>query len=304
MRASQINYKHLYYFWTVAREGSIAKAAQLLHLTPQTISGQLSQFEDDIRTRLFQKQGRGLVLTETGQVVLRYATEIFNLGEELTDVLQDTKAGRKQRLVIGILDSIPKAIAYKILEPALKLGRDLTFSCIEGNLDKLVSQLAVNSVDVVLSDAPISANYNVKTYSHFLGESATSFFASSYRAANYRKNFPQCLNGAPMLMPADASSLGRAVKQWLRDRNLHPKVKGYFEDSALLNAFGKAGEGIFFMPSIMEKSVIQELNVRCIGRAEDLVENYYAVTAHRRISHPAVAAIYQTARSSLFSAHD
>jgi LysR family transcriptional activator of nhaA len=304
MRSSQLNYKHLYYFWTVAREGSIAKAAHLLHLTPQTISGQLSQFEEDIRTRLFQKQGRGLALTETGQVVLRYATEIFHLGEELQEVLQDAKAGRKQRLVIGILDSIPKAIAYKILEPALKLGRDLTFSCIEGNLDKLVSQLAVNSVDVVLSDAPISANYNVKTYSHFLGESATSFFASAYRAANYRKHFPQCLHGAPMLMPADTSSVGRAVKQWLRDHDLHPKVKGYFDDSALLNAFGKAGEGIFFMPAIIEKSVISEFNVRCIGRVDDLVERYYAVTAQRRISHPAVAAIYQTARSSLFSAHD
>lgn len=304
MRSSLLNYKHLYYFWVVAREGSMAKAAQLLHLAPQTISGQLSQFEEDIRTSLFQKQGRSLVLTESGQTVLRYATEIFQLGEELQEVLQDTKAGRKQRLVIGILDSIPKAIAYKILEPALKLGRDLTFSCIEGNLEKLVAQLAVNSVDVVLSDAPISAQYNVKTYSHYLGESTTSFFASPYRAANYRKNFPRCLHGAPMLMPADASSLGRSVKQWLRDNNLHPKVKGYFEDSALLKAFGKAGEGIFFMPSIIEKAVIQELNVRCIGRVEDLVESYYAITAHRRIRHAAVAAIYQTARSSLFSAHD
>ena len=304
MPASSLNYKHLYYFWVVAREGSIAKASQVLHLTPQTISGQLSQFEDTIKVRLLQKHGRGLALTESGQLVLRYATDIFYLGEELQEALKDTRTGRRQRLVIGILDSIPKSIAYKILEPALKLGKDLTFNCIEGPLDKLVSQLAVNNLDVVIADAPISANYNIKTYSHLLGESSISFFASHYRAANYRKHFPQCLDGAPMLMPSDASSIGRAVKQWLRDNDLRPKIKGYFDDSALLKAFGKAGEGIFFMPSVIEKSVIQEYNVRAIGKVDELTERYYAITAHRRISHPAVAAIYETARESLFSAHD
>ncbi|MES2603650.1 MAG: transcriptional activator NhaR [Pseudomonadota bacterium] len=304
MPASSLNYKHLYYFWVVAREGSIAKASQVLHLTPQTISGQLSQFEDSIRARLLQKQGRGLVLTESGQLVLRYATEIFDLGEELQEVLKDSKTSGRQRLVIGILDSIPKAIAYKIMEPALKLGKDLTFNCIEGPLEKLVSQLAVNSLDVVIADAPISARYNIKTYSHLLGESSISFFASHYRAANYRKHFPQCLDGAPMLMPSDGSSIARAVKQWLRDQDLHPKIKGYFDDSALLTAFGKAGEGVFFMPSVIEKSVIQQYNVRSIGQVAELTERYYAITAHRRISHPAVAAIYQTVRHSLFSAHD
>lgn len=272
MPASSLNYKHLYYFWVVAREGSIAKASQVLHLTPQTISGQLSQFEETMKVRLLQKHGRGLALTESGQLVLRYATDIFYLGEELQE--------------------------------ALKLGKDLTFNCIEGPLDKLVSQLAVNSLDVVIADAPISANYNIKTYSHLLGESSISFFASHYRAANYRKHFPQCLDGAPMLMPSDASSIGRAVKQWLRDNDLRPKIKGYFDDSALLKAFGKAGEGIFFMPSVIEKSVIQEYNVRAIGKVDELTERYYAITAHRRISHPAVAAIYETARESLFSAHD
>lgn len=304
MPASSLNYKHLYYFWIVAREGSIAKASHILHLTPQTISGQLSQFEETIRTRLFQKQGRGLALTESGQLVLRYATDIFYLGEELQDVLKDARSGRRQRLVIGILDSIPKTIAYKILEPALKLGKDLTFNCIEGPLDKLVSQLAVNSLDVVLADAPISPGYNIKTYSHLLGESSLSFFASPYRAANYRKHFPQCLDGAPMLMPSDTSHIARAVKQWLRDHDLHPKIKGYFDDSALLKAFGKAGEGIFFMPSVIEKGVINEYNVRSIGQVAELTERYYAITAQRRISHPAVTAIYETARESLFSAND
>jgi LysR family transcriptional activator of nhaA len=304
MARSILNYKHLYYFWIVAREGSIAKASQILHLTPQTISGQLSQFEETIRTRLFQKQGRGLGLTETGQVVLRYATDIFYLGEELQEVLQDTKAGRRQRLVVGILDSIPKAIAYRILEPALKYSKDLTFNCLEGNLDQLVSQLAVNSVDVVISDTPISGSYNIKTHTHMLGESAISFFASPHRAGQLRRSFPHCLDGAPMLMPTDQSSSGRAVKQWLRDKDLHPKIKGYFDDSALLKAFGKAGEGVFFMPAVIEKNVINEYNVRCIGTVEELSERYYAITAHRRISHPAVSAIYETARESLFSIHD
>jgi LysR family transcriptional activator of nhaA len=304
MPASSLNYKHLYYFWVVAREGSIAKACRVLHLTPQTISGQLSQFEDSVGTRLLQKQGRGLTLTESGQVVLRYATEIFHLGEELQEVLKDAKVGRRQRLVIGILDSIPKAIAYKIMEPALKLGKDLTFNCIEGSLEELVSQLAVNSLDVVLADAPISPRYNIKTYSHLLGESSISFFASPHRATQYRKQFPQCLDGAAMLMPSDKSSMARVVKQWLRDRDLHPKIKGYFDDSALLKAFGKAGEGVFFMPSAIERSVIQEYNVRSIGQVGELTERYYAITAQRQIRHPAVAAICETARQSLFSAHD
>jgi LysR family transcriptional regulator, transcriptional activator of nhaA len=304
MARSQINYKHLYYFWVVAREGSIAKAAKILHLTPQTISGQLSQFEDSIRTPLFQKQGRGISLTESGQLVLRYATDIFHLGEELQQVLQDKKSHRRQRLVVGVLDSIPKAIAYKILEPAIKHSSDLTLNCIEGNLDQLVSQLAVNSVDVVLSDTPISASYNIKTYSHLLGESAISFFASPQRANQLRRAFPKCLDGAPMLMPTDHSLSGRVVKQWLRDNNLHPKIKGYFDDSALLKAFGKAGEGMFFMPTVIEKAIIQEYNVRCIGTVEELSERYYAITTQRRIRHPAVNAICEAARDNLFSLHD
>jgi LysR family transcriptional activator of nhaA len=304
MPRSALNYKHLYYFWVVAREGSIAKASQVLHLTPQTISGQLTLFEDSIKTRLFTKQGRGIALTESGQVILRYAEDIFQMGEELQEVLQDTKAGRKQRLVIGILDSVPKAIAYKILEPALKLGKDLTFICQEGSLDTLVGQLATNRVDVVLADSPISSHYNVKTHSHLLGESTLSFFASAYKAPQYRKHFPTSLNGAPMLMPAEGNALGRAVRHWLRDNDIHPKIRGYFDDSALLKAFGKAGEGIFFMPSVIEKRVTLEYNVHVIGRVEELTERYYAITAHRRIRHPAVAAIYETARHSLFSAHD
>jgi LysR family transcriptional regulator, transcriptional activator of nhaA len=303
MARSQINYKHLYYFWVVAREGSIAKAAKILHLTPQTISGQLSQFEESIRTPLFQKQGRGISLTESGQLVLRYATDIFHLGEELQEVLQDAKSHRRQRLVVGILDSIPKSIAYKILEPALKFSSDLTLNCIEGNLDQLVSELAVNSLDVVLSDTPISASYNIKTYSHMLGESAISFFASPQRASQLRRAFPKCLDGAPMLMPTDHSLSGRVVKQWLRDNDLHPKIKGYFDDSALLKAFGKAGEGVFFMPTVIEKAIIQEYNVRCIGTVDELSERYYAITTQRKIRHPAVNAICDAARDNLFSLH-
>lgn len=301
MRPTALNYKHLYYFWVVAREGGIGRASQVLHLTPQTISGQLRVFENSMNARLFEKKGRGLSLTETGQLVLRYANEIFSLGEELQKVLQRGEAGRKLRVVVGILDSIPKEIAYNILQPVLKFGEDLALTCIEGNLEKLVGELAVNRLDVVLADMPLTASYSVKAFNHFLGESTISFFASPAKAISYRKRFPRCLHDAPMLMPTESSYSGRAVRQWLRDMELTPKIKGYFDDSALLKAFGKAGEGIFFMPSIIEKQVMRDYNVKVIGTINEVSEMYYAITLHRRISHPAINAIYQAATRRMFS---
>ena len=301
MRSSAFNYKHLYYFWIVAREGSIARASGVLHLTPQTISGQLRLFEESIRCKVFRKHGRGLTLTEHGQLVLRYASEIFTLGEELQEVLERGEEGRKLRVVVGILDSIPKQIAYKILEPALKLGNDLTLTCIEGNFDKLVAELAVNKLDVVLADMPLTSAYNIKAFNHFLGESSISFFASPDKAAAYRRKFPRCLDDAPMLMPTENSYSGRGIRQWLRDKKLRPRIKGYFDDSALLKAFGKAGEGIFFMPSIIEKEVTRDFNVKVIGSTDEVNEMYYAITLHRRISHPAITAIYEAAKTGMFS---
>jgi LysR family transcriptional activator of nhaA len=301
MRRSALNYKHLHYFWIVAREGSIARASHILHLTPQTISGQLRLFEKSIKTQLFEKKGRGLCLTDGGQLVLRYANEIFALGQDLQDTLQGGEAGRKLRVVVGILDSIPKEIAYNILQPALKFGQDLALTCIEGSLEKLVAELAVNRLDVVLADMPLTASYNIKAFNHFLGESSISFFASPDKAVAYRKRFPRCLHDAPMLMPTDTSYSGRAVRQWMRDMDLTPKIKGYFDDSALLKAFGKAGEGIFFMPSIIEKQVTRDYNVKVIGTITDVTEMYYAITLHRTISHPAINAIYEAAKTRMFS---
>lgn len=304
MSRLSINYKHLHYFWIVAREGSIAKASSVLHLTPQTISGQLTLLEESLKTRLFRKQGRNLALTESGQLVFRYATDIFHLGEELEDLLQNKQSDRRQRLVVGILDSIPKSIAYRILAPVLKRSKDVALSCLEGNLEQLVSQLAINSVDLVLSDAPFSSNFNIKTHAHLLGESPLAFFASPQQAVQMQRTFPGCLNGAPMLMPTDHSASGRAVREWLRDNELHPRIKGYFDDSALLKAFGKAGEGVFVMPAVIEKDIIKEFNVRRIGTVDELTERYYAITAQRRIHHPVVTTILNTARDRLFPHHD
>ncbi|MES2625206.1 MAG: transcriptional activator NhaR [Pseudomonadota bacterium] len=301
MRSASLNYKHLYYFWIVAREGGIGRASRVLHLTPQTISGQLRLFENSIKTRVFEKHGRGLKLTESGQLVLRYAKEIFALGDELQETLEGGEVSRKLRVVVGILDSIPKEIAYDILQPALKFGPDLTLTCIEGNFEQLVTELAINRLDVVLADMPLTASHNVKAFNHFLGESTISFFASPDKAASYRKRFPRCLHDAPMLMPTESSYSGRAVRQWLRDMDLVPKIKGYFDDSALLKAFGKAGEGVFFMPSIIEKQVMRDYNVKVIGTISEVSEMYYAITLNRRISHPAINAIYEAAKTRMFA---
>jgi LysR family transcriptional activator of nhaA len=301
MRPHTYNYKHLYYFLIVAREGSIARASGVLHLTPQTISGQLGLLEEAMHCKLFRKHGRGLALTENGQLVLRYASEIFTLGDELQEVLHRKDAGRKLRVVVGILDSIPKEIAYKIIEPALKLGSELTLTCIEGNFDKLVGELAVNKLDVVLADMPLTSAYNIRAFNHFLGESTISFFASPDKAVAYRRKFPYSLDDAPMLMPTESSYSGRGIRQWLLDMEIKPKIKGYFDDSALLKAFGKAGEGVFFMPSIIEKEVSKDFNVKMIGTTREVNEMYYAITLQRRISHPAITAIYEAAKTKMFT---
>jgi LysR family transcriptional activator of nhaA len=291
----------LYYFWTVAHEGSIAKASEKLHVTPQTISGQLSLLDQRIGNSLFEKVGRGLQLTETGRVVLRYADEIFELGRELGDVLRGAPTIGPSEFIVGAASALPKTIVYKIIEPALHLDHEISLTSREGPVDTMLADLAIHKVDMVLSDTPVSSAVSVKAFNHLLGESGVSCFAAPRLAKKIQSNFPYSLTNAPVLLPTQQYAIRQQLDNWLREMDIHPLVAGQFDDSALMKSFGQAGVGVFFMCSTIEDEVCRHFNVKVIGRTEEVKQKYYAISAERRIKHPAIAAICDSARSCLFN---
>ena len=295
-----LNYNHLLYFWTVAREGSIAKASEVLHLTPQTISGQLKMLEHVIGEPLFNRVGRGLVLSETGQVVNQYADEIFSLGAELSHRIRDKTSGTPLTLNVGIVNSIAKLVTYRILEPALEQEDSIRTVCWEGNLEKLLGDLAIHRLDLVVSDRPIPTGLNVKAYNHILGSSSVSFFSQKRHAVKYSKNFPDALRQAPLLLPVSSSPLRRQLEDWFERVDITPRIIAEFDDSALLKAFGAAGKGLFPAPSAIAKEIEHMYNARCIGTIKDMEETYYAISPERKVKHPAVLAITEIARAELF----
>ena len=297
---SSLNLKHLRYFWAVAANGTIAHASEILHVTPQTISGQLRELEEQLGAKLLTKSGRNLVLTDTGRVVFSYADEIFRLGSELQDVLAGRTPGVTLTLTVGVAMVVPKLLAYRILEPVLAMQEPVRLVCQEAPLADLLADLSVHKLDLVLADSPMSPTMNIRAYNHLLGESGISFFAARSMARKYATRFPRCLEGAPMLMPTASSALRRMLAQWFEQKNVKPVVVAEFEDRALMKAFGEAGTGIFTSPTALENDVVSKYGVRVIGRTVDIKERFYAISAERRIKHPAVSAITETARSELF----
>jgi len=295
-----LNYSHLHYFWAVAREGSIVRASEVLNLTPQTISSQLKLLEAAIGQPLFSRAGRGLVLTETGRIVNEYAQEIFSLGAELTHRVRSGEPGKKAVLHVGILNSIPKLIACRILEPAVGLEEPVRIVCHESGLDELLGDLAVHRIDLVLSDHPIPAGLNVRAYNHSLGESGISFFAHAREAKRYRKNFPESLHEAPALLPIGSSAMRRGLDEWFERVGVSPQVVAEFEDSALLKAFGEAGHGVFPAPTAIAGEVTGMYSAEPIGNVDGVKEAYFAISPERKLKHPAVLKITAAARSSLF----
>lgn len=298
---SNLNFKHLRYFWAVATHGTIAKAAEILHVTPQTISGQLRELDEQIEAKLFRKKGRNLVLTETGRVVFSYADEMFRLGNELQDVLEGHTPGVALTLNVGIAMVVPKLLAYRVLQPVLTMPEQVRLVCHEAPLPDLLAELSVHKLDLVLADCPISPTLNIRAYNHLLGESGISFYAARRVAARYKRDFPASLHGAPMLMPTANSALRRLLEQWLERQDIKPVIVAEFEDRALMKAFGEGGSGIFTTPTTVEDDVVSKYGVRVIGRVEDVKERFYAISAERRIKHPAVATITEAARNELFT---
>jgi LysR family transcriptional activator of nhaA len=298
---SSMNLKHLRYFWAVATHGSIARASEVLYLTPQTISGQLRELEQQLNAKLFQKSGRNLVLTDTGRLVFSYADEMFRLGDELQDVLAGRTPGAALTLTVGVAMVVPKLLAYRVLKPVLEMQDRVRLVCQEAPLVDLLAELSVHKLDLVLADSPISPALNIRAYNHLLGESGISFFATHNKARKYAARFPRSLNDAPMLMPTASSALRRMLEQWFERQEVRPAIVAEFEDRALMKAFGEADAGIFTSPTAVEDDVVAKYGVRVIGRTDDIKEHFYAISAERRIKHPAVTAITETARSELFT---
>ncbi len=297
-----LNYNHLHYFWVVAKKGSIARASEVLFLTPQTISGQLRTLEETVGAKLFEKTGRRLTLTEMGRLVYRYADEIFCVGTELTDVLKGGLPGGTLSFTVGIAMVVPKLIAYRVLEPALHLDKPVRMVCHEAPLENLLADLAIHKLDLVLADSPVSPTLNVRAFNHLLGECGLTFFAAKANAHAYQKQFPKSLDSAPLLVPTSNSALRRALEQWFERQQLHLSIICEFEDSALMKVFGQSGAGVFTSPTAIESEVRQQYDVEIIGRTDSIRERFYVISAERKLKHPAVVEITDAARHKLFGA--
>lgn len=288
---SRLNYHHLHYFWTVAREGSIARASESLHLTQPTISAQLAQFEAAIGEKLFERVGRGLVLTDTGRGVFEYAEEIFALGRELTQFLKGRAVGRGSRLAVGIAQALPKLAVTRLLEPALRLPEPVQLHCFEDKSERLLADLSVHALDLVLSDVPATPHSGAGVFNHLLGECEASVFGIADLASRYGPDFPRSLSGAPFLLPTQNLALRRLLDQWFDAEGIWPDVRAEIEDSALMKTFGSAGMGLFLAPTMVAEAICRQYGVVRLGPLDAIHERFYVITAQRRIKHPAIVAI-------------
>ncbi|CAN7552160.1 transcriptional activator NhaR [Pseudoduganella sp. LjRoot289] len=300
MKTAGINFRHLYFFWTVAKEGSVTRAAERLGLAVQTVSTQLSQLDIQVGTALLKQQGRRLVPTEAGRVAIEYADQIFQLEDQLQQALTEVDAGR-MRLTVGISDSLPKLVAYRLLEMTQNLSRPVKLICMENEFDTLLADLALNKLDVVLTDRAVRATPSLRVFSHLLLESEMQLFGARKLAGKYKRNFPQSLNGAPLLLPTRNNALRGRIDAWFVRHGVRPDVVGEFEDNAMLNTFGRNGMGLFFAPSVLAHDIEVQFGAAHVGNAPELREQFYAISNERKIKHPAVEAILEALHAAPFA---
>ena len=294
-----LNYHHLLYFWMVVREGTVARAADRLGLTQQTVSGQIRVLEESFGEKLFVRAGRRLQPSEIGKVVYQYADEIFSLGQELRDTLKGRPTGRSLRLQVGVADVLPKLVAYRLLEPVLAMPQPVQLVVREARPEELLSRLAVHELDIVLTDAPLPPALKMRAFQHLIGESEVQIFGATKLATKYRRGFPQSLQGAPFLLPAEHTALRLSLNAWFHRHGIRPRIVGEFEDTALVKTFGEAGVGLFAAPAAVAEPIRRQYRTPLVGTLTGAVERFYALTLERRITHPAVAVITRSARQAL-----
>lgn len=295
-----LNFKHLRYFWAVAKSGSIARASAQLHVTPQSISGQLRELEEALGAELFRRAGRGLQVTEIGLRILSYAEEIFTLGDELVDVVRHQSTRATLPFRVGIADSVPKSLGYRVVEPALHIEEPVRLICREGNLLSLLADLAVHRLDMVIADRPMPTDLKVRAYNHLLGTSGLTVFGAEALRRELKGPFPKLLDDAPFLLPGEGVAIRPLVEQWFEAQEVRPRIVGEFDDSALLKAFGQGGAGLFVAPTTIADYVCRQYGVQVVGRIDSVSEHLYAITPERRLRHPATVAVSQAAARDLF----
>jgi len=303
MKTSGLNFRHLYFFWMVAKEGGVTRAAERLGLAVQTISMQLASLEQSIGKQLLEPQGRRLVPTEAGKLALTYCDQIFLLGDQLQDALDETEAS-KMRLTVGISDSLPKLIAYRLLQATQQLEQQVRLVCMEDEFESLLADLALGKLDVVLTDRAVRAGGSLKVFSHLLGESDMKLYGVHKLARKYRRNFPHSLHGAPLLLPTRNNALRGRIDAWFVQHKVRPDIVGEFEDNAMLNTFGRNGLGLFFAPSALAHDIEEQFGAVLVGDAPELREQFYAISNARKITHPAIEAILSAVHSGPFAIAD
>lgn len=281
------NYRHLYYFWVVAKEGGMSRAATRLDMAIQTVSAQVRELERDLGCQLLKPAGRGLALTEAGVVALQQAEHIFQLGEALPELVRGAAQVQAVRLTVGIADGLPKLVVQRLLQPVLATP-GLRLVCHEGEMADLLADLALHRMDVVLSDHPAPFNPHLKVHNHPLGASAMGWYAAPYWWEQAQDGFPASLNRVPVLLPTTHSTVRRPIDQWLIQHRLRPRVVGEFEDSALLETFGGSGLGVFPAALSVQDDLLQRHQARLLGPCEGVEDHYYAISTERRVKHPVV----------------
>lgn len=299
-----LNYHHLRYFWTVARKGGVRKAAEELHVSQPSISAQLRLLEESLGQKLFRRSGRNLVLTETGQLVVDYADEIFSAGRELMNAVKQRPGKHPVRVNIGLTDAFPKLIAFQILRAAFRSEAAVHMICREGEIGPLVSHLQAHRLDIVLADEPASSALKAKTFNHRLGRSGVTFCAVPSLAAKLRRNFPQSLDGAPALLPTQNMGMRAALETWFDSKAIRPRLVGEFEDSALMEVCSTGGRGFTAVHTVVDRAALKHFGLRVIARVDECGTDFYAITAERRVKHPAAVAITEHAYSSVFAESD
>ncbi|WP_460120194.1 transcriptional activator NhaR [Pseudomonas sp. H3_G09] len=296
-----LNYRQLHYFWVVAKTGSIVRACEQLNLTPQTISGQISLLEQTYGVELFRRVGRQLELTEAGRQALPYAEHMFQLGGELELMLRAQPNEQQILFRVGVADVVPKSIVYRLIAPTMELSEPLRITCREDKLERLLADLAIQRLDLVISDSPMPSHLDIKGYSQKLGECGISFFATAELAARYGQDFPRSLHGAPLLIPGAETVVRSRLQRWFAEQQIQPQIVGEFDDSALMQAFGQSGSGIFIGPSVIAEEVKRQYGVELIGQTDAVSESFYAISVERKVKHPGIVAITEGARRELFT---
>ena len=299
-----LNYHHLLYFWTVATEGSIVRASEVLRLAPSTISVQIKELEEQMGEALFKRQGRQLVLTESGRVAQTYADEIFSLGREMVETLQTGLSHRPTKLSIGVSDVLPKLIVYRLLESLFEMDETLHLICIEGEVEYLLSKLSIHELDVVLTDSPLAPNVPIQAYNHTLGQSDVAIFGTQKLAAQWGTDFPNNFDSAPFILPGVKSSIRRSLAAWFDRQGVHPRTVAEVEDRALMQVLGEKGRGFFAAPSILADEVYQKHGLVKLAELDGVRERFYAVTLERRIRHPIVDHFTRQAKREFVTSTD